>query len=183
MTQTSERYAKLAAQMADRIGAVPADGWDASTPCEGWSARDLLDHLIDSPTHFFGRVGLDPLPPGPDRGEEPRAAFEHVTGAVQAALDDPSVAGKEFDSPMGRQTFQGAVSQFLCGDLVVHQWDLARATGQDDTLDPDEVRGMHAALLPMDDFIRGPGIFGPTIDPPAGADEQTAFLCFLGRQV
>jgi uncharacterized protein (TIGR03086 family) len=183
MTATSERYAKLAGQMADRIAAVPADGWDAPTPCEGWTARDLLDHLIDAPSHFFGRVGLDPLPPGPDRAEDPVGAFRQVTDAVQAGLDDPAVAGKEFDSPLGPQTFEGAVGQFLCGDLVIHQWDLARATGQDETLDLDEVRGMHAALLPMDDFIRGPGIFGPKIDPPAGADEQTALLCFLGRQV
>ena len=73
MTATSERYAKLAGQMADRIAAVPDDGWDAVTPCEGWTARDLLDHLVDSPTHFFDRVGLDPLPPGPDRGEIPSA--------------------------------------------------------------------------------------------------------------
>ena len=65
MTATSERYAKLAGQMADRIAAVPADGWDAATPCEGWTARDLLDHLIDSPSHFFGRVGTRPAPARP----------------------------------------------------------------------------------------------------------------------
>ena len=183
MTEISERYAKLAAQMADRIAAVPADGWEAATPCEGWTARDLLDHLIDSPSHFFGRVGLDPLPPGPDRGEDPVGAFTQVTSAVQAGLEDPAVAGKEFDSPMGPLTFEGAVSQFLCGDLVIHQWDLARATGQDETLDPDEVRSMHADLLPLDDVLRSPGVFGPKIEPPAGADEQTVFLAFLGREV
>ena len=48
MTDVSERYAKLAGQMATRIAAVPADGWDAVTPCEGWTARDLLDHLVQT---------------------------------------------------------------------------------------------------------------------------------------
>ncbi len=183
MTATSERYAKLAGQMAARIAAVPAEGWGATTPCEGWTARDLLDHLISSPTHFFDRVGFEPLGPGPDAGEDPRGAFTHVTDSVQAALDDPVKAAKEFDSPMGKLSFEGAVSQFLCGDLLVHQWDLARATGQDEALDADEVRAMHAGLVPMDDFIRGPGIFGPKIEPPVDADEQTAFLSFVGRQV
>lgn len=182
MTATSERYAKLASQMAGRIAAVPADGWDAMTPCEGWTARDLLHHLIGSPTHFFDRVGLDPLPPGPDPAEDPRGAFTHVTDAVEAALEDPAKAGKKFDSPMGPLTFEAAVNQFLCGDLVVHQWDLARATGQDEALDADEVRAMHAGLLPMDDFVRGNGVFGPKVDPPPDADEQTAFLAFVGRQ-
>ena len=183
MTATSERYAKLAGQMADRIAAVPADGWDAVTPCEGWTARDLLDHLIDSPTHFFGRVGLDPPPPGPDRGEDPVGAFTHVTDAVMATLEDPVKAATEFESPLGTQTFEGAVNQFLCGDLVIHQWDLARATGQDETLDAAEVKAMHEGMKPMDDFIRGPGTFGPKVEPPADADEQTEFLAFLGRQV
>jgi uncharacterized protein (TIGR03086 family) len=110
-------------------------------------------------------------------------AFRHVADAVQAGLDDPAVATREFDSPMGKQTFEGAVAQFLCGDLVIHQWDLARATGQDEALDADEVHGMYEAMLPMDDFIRGPGIFGPKVEPPADADEQTKLLCFLGRPV
>ena len=183
MTETSERYAKLAGQMADRIAAVPADGWDAVTPCEGWTARDLLDHLIDGPVGLFATVGLDPLPPGPDRGEDPVGAFTQVTDAVKAGLEDPAVASAGFDTPVGPQTFESTVSQFICGDLVVHQWDLARATGQDEALDPEEVRSMHANLLPMDEFLRAPGIFGPKVEPPADADEQTALLCFLGRQV
>ena len=183
MTATSERYAKLAGQMADRIAAVPADGWDAPTPCDGWTARDLLDHLIDAPSGFFSRVGLDPLPPGPDRTHDPVAAFTHVTQAVQAGLEDPAVAGLEFDGPAGRQTVESAVGQFFCGDLVIHQWDLARATGQDETLDADEVAGLHAAMLPMDEMLHGPGTFGPKIEPPPGADAQTAFLCFVGRAV
>lgn len=183
MTATSDRYAKLAGQMADRIAAVPEDRWDAVTPCEGWTARDVLDHLIDGPTHFFGSVGIDALPPGPDRGEDPVGAFRQVSDGVQAGLEDPAVAGKGFDSPMGPQTFEGAVGQFLCGDLVIHQWDLARATGQDETLDADEVSGMYANLLPMDEFLRAPGIFGRKVEPPADADEQTQLLCFLGRQV
>ena len=183
MTEIAERYAKLAGQMADRIAAVPADGWDAVTPCEGWTARDLLDHLIESPALFFGRVGIDPPAAGPDPGEDPVGAFTQVTQAVQAGVDDPAVATKAFDSPLGPLTFEVAVNQFLCGDLVVHQWDLARATGQDETLDIDEVRTLHAAMLPMDQLLRAPGFFGPKIDPPAGADEQTALLCFLGRRV
>jgi len=183
MTEISDRFAKLADQMADRIAAVPAEGWGAPTPCEGWAARDLLDHLCDGPSTFMGMVGLDPIPPGPDRTEDPVGAFRHATAAVQARLEDPSIATKEFDLPIGPQTFEGAVSQFLSGDLVIHQWDLARATGQDETLDADEVRGMHAALLPLDDFLRAPGIFGPKVEAPADADEQTAFLSFLGRQV
>ncbi len=183
MTAISERYAKLAGQMADRLAAVPADRWDAPTPCDGWTACDVLDHLVETPSHFFGQVGIDPPPPGPDRGEDPVGAFRQVSDAVQAGLEDPAVAGKGYDSPMGPQTFEGAIDKFLCGDLVIHQWDLARATGQDERLDADEVSRLQTQLTPLDEVLRSPGAFGPKVEPPADADEQTRLLCFLGRQV
>jgi uncharacterized protein (TIGR03086 family) len=75
------------------------------------------------------------------------------------------------------------IGRLLCSDTIVHTWDVARATGQDERLDPAGVSYAFTMLLPADDAIRGPGSFGPKIDPPPGADEQTRFLCFLGRDV
>lgn len=75
------------------------------------------------------------------------------------------------------------IGRLLCGDTLVHTWDIARSTGQDETLDPVGVSHAFAMLLPNDEAIRGAGSFGPKIEPPPGADEQTRFLCFLGRRV
>jgi uncharacterized protein (TIGR03086 family) len=83
----------------------------------------------------------------------------------------------------GRQTFEKSVGQFICVDLVIHNWDLSRATGQDERLDPGEVHAMQAAMEPMDEVLRSPGAFGPKVEPPEGADEQARLLCFLGRRV
>jgi len=66
---------------------------------------------------------------------------------------------------------------------VVHSWDLARATGGDEQLDPAEVHKVFEALRPLGDKLRSPGAFGPAVDPPKGADEQTELLAFLGRAV
>ena len=70
-----------------------------------------------------------------------------------------------------------------CFDTLVHTWDLARAIGQDERLDADAVTFSFDALRPNDEAIRGPGSYGPRLDPPPGADEQTRFLAFLGRRV
>jgi len=183
MTDVSSRYRKLAGGMEARIAAVPADRWASPSPCEGWAARDVVRHLVDTPAMFFGLVDEEPPSGGPSVDDDPVGAFQHVRAAVQEALDDPSVAQKEYDGFMGRSTFEKGVDQFLCGDLVIHGWDLARAAGLDERMDPDEVRGMTAVLEPMDEMLRAPGAFGPKIEPPAGADEQTRLLCFLGRQV
>lgn len=183
MSHVADRYRKLAAGMEERIAAVPEDRWSNQSPCEDWTARDVVRHLVDTPPMFFGFVGQDAPTGGPSVDEDPVGAFTNVRDAVQAALDDPTVADRPFEGMFGPSTFAKSVDQFLCADLVVHAWDLARATGQDERLDPDEVHAVFEALQPMDDAMRGPGAFGPKIEPPAGADEQTRFLCFLGRKV
>ncbi len=65
--------------------------------------------------------------------------------------------------------------------IVGHTWDLARATGQDERLDPEGVSTALTFLVPIDEAIRRPGGFAAKIDPPAGADEQTRLLNFCGR--
>ena len=67
-------------------------------------------------------------------------------------------------------------------DVLIHTWDLARATGLDETLDPDEVQGMADAMEPMDQMLRDSGHFGPRVPVPDDADEQTKLLAFTGRQ-
>jgi uncharacterized protein (TIGR03086 family) len=67
--------------------------------------------------------------------------------------------------------------------MVIHGWDLARATGQDDTIDPDEVRRASGDFEPFsEEVLRQPGVLGLALDPSAGADEQTRLLAFLGRK-
>jgi len=75
------------------------------------------------------------------------------------------------------------IGRLIATDVLVHTWDLARAVGGDERLDLAAVSDAYSGLKPMDEMIRRPGVFGPKIEPPAHADEQTEFLCFLGRRV
>jgi uncharacterized protein (TIGR03086 family) len=74
-----------------------------------------------------------------------------------------------------------ALGSLVSMDTHIHIWDLARAVGGDERLDPAVVHFAWEMLQPMDQMIRQSGIFGPKLDPPAGADEQTKLLYFLGR--
>jgi len=56
MTQISERYRTLADEMTRRVAAVPADRWDDPSPCEGWSARDVLGHVIGNHRELPGQA-------------------------------------------------------------------------------------------------------------------------------
>jgi uncharacterized protein (TIGR03086 family) len=182
MSEAAERYRTLSAAMTDTIAGVPAGQWGSQSPCEDWTARDVVGHLVDTSGMFLGFIGRE-APEGPSVDDDPLGAFTNGRDAVQAALDDPATATQEFDGMFGRTTFEASVDGFLSADLVIHRWDLARATGQDETLPPDEVARLHERLAAMGDKLRGPGAFGPAVEPPEGADAQTELLCFLGRQV
>ena len=62
---------------------------------------------------------------------------------------------------------------FVLGDVVVHTWDLARATGLDETLDADIVHDMLVGMEPLDEMLRTSGHYGPKVAVGADADEQT----------
>jgi uncharacterized protein (TIGR03086 family) len=100
---------------------------------------------------------------------------------VSAALDDPGRATKTVSGISGEQPFEQLVGRLLCADTLVHTWDLARATGQDDQLDGDAAAKAIEFLTPIDQAIRRPGGFGPKLATPPDADVQTQLLAFTGR--
>lgn len=74
------------------------------------------------------------------------------------------------------------VEWIVTGDVLIHSWDLARAAGLDEKLDPVEVHRMYEGVQPFDEILRSSGQFGPRVMVPDTADEQTKLLAFMGRQ-
>src|SRR3954453_11534908 len=104
-----ERYDRLASAFAAKIEAVPSDRWDAPSPCEGWTARDVVRHVSETPGLFLGFVGHD-LGVLPD---DPADAFATSRRRVLAALNDPAVADAEYEGFMGRMTFAQGIDRFI----------------------------------------------------------------------
>ena len=181
MTDISERYRKRSQEFADTVAAVPEDRWSSPSPCEEWTARDVVRHVVQTPGMFFGMIDAEyPEPPSVD--DDPVAAVASARETMQSALDDPEVATTEFDGFFGRTSFEQAVDRFVNFDLVVHRWDLARATGLDETMPSDEVERLAGELAGFGEAARSPGVFGPEVDVPPDADPQTALLGQLGRR-
>jgi len=182
MSDIAERYARISAQFTERVRAVPADAWDNPSPCEGWTARDVVGHLTEWIPAFFGSQGVD-FPAVPSVATDPVGAWETVQRTIADALADPALATRQLTTPFSTQSLAETVDMIVTGDVFTHTWDLARATGQDDTLDPDQLQRMIAGMTSMpDEVLRADGMFGPRIDVPADADDQTRFLAFVGRR-
>lgn len=182
MDEIVERYERITGQFTDRVRAVPAEAWDDPSPCEGWTARDVVGHLTEWIPGFFGAQGVE-FPPVPSVADDPLAAWESVQTTIAAALADPRRADMPVETPFSTQSFAETVDMIVIGDVFTHTWDLARATGQDESLDPDQLQRMVAAIGEMpEDVMRADGMFGPPIDVPADADDQTRYLAYVGRR-
>jgi uncharacterized protein (TIGR03086 family) len=141
----------------------------------------VVSHVIHVHRRFFAALdGSDAQ--GPARDEDLGAAFRDAARAVGAALADPGRAIETVSGIFGEQPFEQLVGRLLCADTLIHTWDLARATGEDDQLDADAATKALEFLVPIDDAIRRPGGFGPKLVPPPDADVQTRLLAFTGRR-
>jgi uncharacterized protein (TIGR03086 family) len=107
---------------------VPAARWADPTPCPGWTVRDLVSHLVAGNALFaaaFGRPDPDDL----DAGADLLAAYRSSAAALLEAVGQPGALDQIVTVPFG--TVPGAVALHLrITEVLVHGWDLARATGQ-----------------------------------------------------
>ncbi|MBO0823029.1 MAG: TIGR03086 family protein [Actinobacteria bacterium] len=176
----AERHRQVAQLFTDRVCGTRR--WDSPSPVAGWLARDVVRHLTEWLPPFLSAGADIELPRGPSADDDPVACWQVHCTAVQALLDDPATAERVLANPhTGTLALDRAIDQFYTPDVFMHTWDLARATGQDDRLDPDFCAQLLAGMEPIEDVMRSSGQYGPRFPVPADADPQTRMLGFIGR--
>lgn len=182
MSTAGERYRVVADGFGARVDGMPPGGWDAPTPCDGWVARDVVVHLVEWFPAFLDAAGGPSITVGPDPAADPAAAWHALDASVGALLDDPEVAATTIEHPMaGTHRLDDAIGSFFLGDVAIHTWDLARASGQPEVLDPEVVHDMLLGMEPIADVLAASGQYGPRVEVAADADEQTRLLAISGR--
>ena len=175
----AEHHREVAGLFTEKV--VGATDWDAPAPVDGWVARDVVRHLVTWLPEYLHSRKLPALPGGPSVERDPVAAWQAQAAGVQALLEGPD-ADLEFDDPyMGHQRLGELVDRIYTGDVFMHTWDLARATGQDDTLDAETCAAMLAGMEPIEEVMRSSGQYGARVAVPDDADAQTRMLGFIGR--
>lgn len=172
----------IAGQFTALVRGADPGSWDRAAPVDGWTARDVVGHLVEwFPAFLRGAAGIT-LVSGPGVLEDPVAAWTTQAEAVQALLDDPSTAASAIDNPhIGQMTLEQATSQIYTADVFMHTWDLARATGQPVALDEDRCAAMLAGMQPIEEMLRGSGQYGPKVEVPADASAMDRLMGFIGR--
>lgn len=181
--EVAEDHRAVAAAFTATVEGVAPTAWDNPAPPAGWVARDVIGHLVEWLPAFLTPATGHALPTGPLVRDDPVAAWRVHTRAVQALLDDPATANAVHTFPhIGAMTLADALGMVYVSDVFLHRWDLARATGQDETLDPVRCAAMLDGMLPLDEVLRQSGQYGPRVAVPEDADVQTRLLAFIGRR-
>ena len=167
-------YDRASAWATEKVSAAEAR-LDVATPCDEWTLRKLLDHMLETQRYFVSSArGEDVSPPGPTPpatlGEDPAADFERVRQDVIQAFGDDGVIEKT-----------GPALGIAFSDMLLHGWDVARATGQDATM-PDGLAETAYRLIhgKFTDEQRV-GVFKPERPIAADASPQARLLSYTGR--
>jgi uncharacterized protein (TIGR03086 family) len=178
MTQTAQDFTERADSFAAILDASDLK-WDAPTPCDGWTVRDVVVHAIDTERDFLARQGLDPGP-APDLADLSAAWHAH-SAAVAEVLAREGVAEREYDGYFGRTTIAATMADFYGWDLVIHGSDIARATGQPWSISDEEAASLHATADGWGDALYSEGVCGAAVPVPDDASATDRLLARLGR--
>jgi uncharacterized protein (TIGR03086 family) len=167
-------------QAADRFSAT-ADSttdWSAASPCEGWTAAHVVDHVVDTQRDFLTRhdVHLGERPTG-----SPAGVWAQHLAAVRALVTD-DVRAREFDGFFGRTTIGATLDSFYGFDLVVHGWDLGSAGGTPTAFTDTDMDTLEAALEGFGEHAYDDGVFHQPVAVADDADRQTKILARMGRR-
>ena len=180
MNTTAARYETTDRPLTAVLDAVPAGAWDAPSPCEGWSASDVVAHLLETQRDFLQTHGAD-LGTAPDVAADPAAAWRDHSKRVLGALGDDDFVATRYDGHFGPTTVGATLEQFYLFDMVVHRWDVARAAGLHTELTDAEVERLEAGADSFGPALYMDGICRPQVEVPAGADRTAQVLARLGR--
>ncbi len=166
------------------VSGIRSDQWSWPTPCEEWTVRRVLAHLVGMDRVFTALLTASPLPSrdeAPPVDEELPRALAESYAALRAAFARPGAPAHEFNSPMGSATGAERL-QIRLYDLLAQGWDLARATGQRIEV-PEDVAdaSLVFAEAQLSDSSR-PGRFAPAEEPAEGAPALDRLAAFLGRR-
>jgi uncharacterized protein (TIGR03086 family) len=181
--------AAAAAEAARVVAGVPGHPMDAPTPCDDWDLRTLVNHVIlwtaySAERRAHGESVAEDLM-SKDFTADPGFAQDYAAqiGRAVAAWSDPAAWEREL-GVMGSGTPAADVAAMLIAEMVLHGWDIARATGQEYACDEAVAASVLATVEAQGEMFRQYQGFAAIVALPADGDGATALdraLSLSGR--
>ncbi len=147
------------------VDGVSAEQWDQPSVCEGWSIRELVNHIVTGNYWAAELAAGKTIEQIGDRldgdvlGDDPLSEYDMSGGAASAAFRMPGAMAAPCAvsyGPVPGEVYAG--HRFL--DVLIHGWDVAQSTGQASRLAPELVEACWAVVEPQEDMLVGSGMFG-----------------------
>jgi len=172
------------------VSGIRAEELDAPTPCPKYDVAGLVDHIVEA-AHRAAALGRGQTPPAGD--ESAHVELSDAPGQLRRAAEEAAKAWGDgsrlssmFTMPWGEEYTGATLLDMYVAELATHAWDLARATGQLDGLNPSlavpALDGARAMIKPeYRDMVEPGSPFGAEVPPPPGADDWERLAAFMGR--
>jgi uncharacterized protein (TIGR03086 family) len=169
------------------VHSVGADQGSAPTPCTEWDVRALVNHLVVEhlwvPPLLAGKTVAEvgDAFDGDQLGDDPVAAWDAAAAESTVAFGGEGALDQTVHLSYGDRAAREYCREMVL-DLAVHSWDLARAVGAPEVIDPELVEVAYGHIAPIVHLWQDAGIFAPPVPVPDDADLQTRLLALTGRQ-
>lgn len=181
MSENLRNYTKALYGLDAVVQRVTDEQWGLDSPCEGWSALDVLAHNIGMCNMIAGFAsGTGASSPTDPEVVDPQAEWAAVRDGVLTALDQQDVLSSRADTPWGNLTIDRFIG-IVTVDPLTHTFDLARAVGQGIVLDETLAATGLAQLTAAGDSIRGAGRFDAAVEVADDASVTDKFVAITGR--
>ncbi|SHM86626.1 TIGR03086 family metal-binding protein [Cryptosporangium aurantiacum] len=172
----------------DVIRGIRPDQLGAATPCSEYDVRALVNHLLFWGPSLVGAARKESVPPPAPSEQDADLTAGDWAKSLEAHLDELVTAWSTPDAWEGVTQMGGPmklpapmIGGMTLGELVVHGWDLGRATGQSPRWDDDVLRAIHDGAAATAEQGRQMGIYGPEVPVPADAPWLDRLLGLTGR--
>lgn len=158
--------------------------WDRRSPCDEWDAGEVLEHVIGFHDVLLLRpLGLKPNRPRDDAQMRWQLTYDRLAEAFgpELAVFDRVVAVPKVGTHPATQLDARTLVPNLTRDVLVHTWDLARAVGADERLNPQWCEHFYTALPGDPEALSGSGMFNAPVGVNCECDVQARLLARLGR--
>ena len=186
MNNIAELHRRALDATRGRVAAIESSQMAWATPNDDWDVRALLNHVISGNLWAAELAAGATIEQVGDRldgdiiGDDPLSAYDRSAEAAAAAFEAPGAL--EAPCAVSYGPVPGSVyAEHRFIDVLIHGWDLAKATGQDTRIDPTLTAASLKVLAPQIDVLQASGAFGTPIQVGPDADPQTRLLGLLGR--
>ena len=172
------------------VSGIDAEDLGQPTPCRKYDVARLVDHIVEA-GHRAAALGRGQAPPPGD--VSPHVELSDAPGQLRRAGEEAAQAwggdsrlSSKFTMPWGEEYTGATLVDMYLAELAAHAWDLARATGQIDKLDPSvavtALEGARAMIkTEYRDMLEPGSPFGAEVPPPPGANDWERLAAFMGR--